>query len=592
MKIYFFLIIAALFSFTACTKDTSEYLMQSKKDVTVDDFNPDGSQPEIIEGELKPGIQLVKLDVAYEGVVTERRFKYFMPVSIDRSKPISLIFDFHGSWGGGTDPIQNISMTSPLAQIAIKENCIIVSPAGQDVGAAVNWQNSEYHLPFVDAMVAYFKNHTPTVDKNRIYTTGHSSGAIFSFVLAYYRSDVFAAAVPVSGQMKISGVDLPNIAIPIRAFNGTTDESVSYSGALGNIRIWANQIAGYFPSDAELSDTLIIDNYKSYTATTWHGGKADIEFYSILDEGHGISWYNIMPLMWEFMKAHPKNATSSSSLYFSSELKDFHAKEGQSFTSEIRHTGTSVSIVSAPSDWNVTLSNGVLKLKAPGDFFGASTMNRKGTIKLKVEGNGTSKEMTLPYSLEAPKAFFEVGDIIYDGDYKPLGVVCWVNPLNIKDAKIVALATVTSKFGPVGTSFFTPSKTDGYGNTLALIAQNNTLAIKLTAANSAFVYAYEYKASPGTTTGWYLPAVDELKALDANLTDVNAVLKEVGTPLELVVASASSVMSSTVIDEAGKKFYTFNFNNSLNPHAYNVLAAKSDDTAYISTRPFKKVTKP
>lgn len=598
MKIYFSGLLFALFAFSACVKDTSVYITQQKKDVNVDDYDKDGTGPGGTEGQLTPGINLVKLNIEYKGQVSERRFKYFMPVSIDKSKPISLIFDFHGSYGAGQDPIANVSMSQPLLQLAIRQNCIIAIPAGEDTGAAVNWQNSDYHFPFVDAMINFFKNQTPQIDVNRIYTCGHSSGAIFSYVLAFYRSDVFAAAVPVAGQMKIADSEVaPSRAVPIRAFNGKKDDIVIASAVIDNINAWANKVAGYFPSDAVNSDTLRIDGYKPYLTKKWSKGKADIELFMIEDEGHGVNWNYIMPLMWDFMNSHPKNV-SSSGIYVSSQLKRFDAIEGQTFSSEIRSSvGTTVSIVSAPSDWTVTLSGSVLTVKAPNDFFAATTVNRKGEIKLRATGNGSSAEIGLPYTLAAPKTYYEVGDLVYDTDFKPTGVVFWVNPANIKEAKMIALEHVIRPFGAVGTSFFTSSYTDGYSNTLALIERNNTLATKLTATTSAFVYAYEYKASAGSTKGWYLPAVDELKSLDANLTQVNNALKTHGTALEITSSALSYYMSSTMVNSGTsgapkKQFYTFDFNTNPSWHGYYVLNANaSDNTANVSTRPIRKITK-
>jgi poly(3-hydroxybutyrate) depolymerase len=592
MKIYFSLILLSLVVFSSCVKDKSSYLTQEKKEVKLDGYEVEGEQPGGAEGTLMPGLHQIKLKLTTNGVESNRRFTYFMPVSIDKSKPISLIFNFHGSYNTGVDPLADVTMNHPLSQLAIKENCIVVFPAGEDTGTNVNWQNSDYHLPFVDAMVDYFKTHTPVADLNRIYTCGHSSGAIFSFVLASYRSEVFAAAVPVSGQMKLSASDIPSRTVPIRAFNGVTDATVVYAAASDNIKAWANTIGGYFISDAMNSDTLKIDNYKRYLTTKWGGGKADIEFYSILDEGHNISWYYIMPLMWEFMKAHPKNKVASG-LYLSSQLKRFDAQEGQTFSSEIRYTeGATVSVTSAPSDWTVSYSNKILSVKAPNDFFGSSTINRKGNIKLKVERNGTSAEIILPYSLSAPKTYYEVGDVVYDAAYNPTGIVFWVNPANIKEAKIIALEKVTRKFGPVGSTFFTSDYNDGYGNTLALVARNKTLNLGLTAATSGFMYAYEYKASAGTTTGWYLPAVDELKLVDANLTTVNTALAKYGTVLETANSGSSYHLSSTVVSQSGKKFYTYDYHTNPSFHGYYILSASSDDTPFVSTRPIKKVTKP
>ncbi len=596
MKNIIVLLIVTLFTLSSCMKDTSAYLAQTKKEVTIDKFNSDSTTSVSQEGELSPGIHQVKIMVTHDGIESERKFKYFMPVSIDKSKQISLIFNFHGSLGSGVNPLENVSMNHPLSQLAIKENCVIVFPAGEDNGSAVNWQNTDYHLPFVDSMITYFKNHTPTPDINRIYTCGHSSGAIFSFALAYDRSEIFAAAVPVSGQMKLSSSQIPSRVVPIRAFNGKDDNTVLYSAALNNIKTWANTIGGYFTSDATTSDTLRIDNYKPYLTTVWRGGKADIEFFTIVDEGHGVVWNYIVPLMWDFMSNHPKNKISNA-LYMSSEIKKIDAMVGQTFTSLIKYTaGANVSLQSYPTDWTVSYINDLLTVKAPNDFFASTTLNRKGEIVLKAVYNGVSSTLSIPFILNAPKLFYEVGDIEYDNDFKPIGVVFWVNPQNIKEAKIIALNNVTKKFGDVGSNFFTPSFTDGYNNTLALIERVKSANLNLDASSSAFIYAYEYKASRGMTKGWYLPAVDELKLADQNLTILNKALAANGTSLEITSSAASYHLSSTMVNDGTvaapkKMFYTFDFNTNPNFHGYYILAQRADNTAFVSTRPIKKVNK-
>lgn len=597
MKNIIVLLIVTLFTLSSCMKDTSAYLAQTKKEVTIDKFDSDSTTSVSQEGELSPGIHQVKIMVTHDGIESERKFKYFMPVSIDKSKQISLIFNFHGSLAAGVNPLENVSMNHPLSQLAIKENCVIVFPAGEDNGSAVNWQNTEYHLPFVDSMVTYFKNHTPTPDINRIYTCGHSSGAIFSFALAYERAEVFAAAVPVSGQMKLSSSQIPSRVVPIRAFNGKDDNTVVYSAALNNIKAWANTIGGYFISDATTSDTLKIDNYKQYLSTVWRGGKSDIEFFTIVEEGHDINWNFIMPLMWDFMNSHPKDKITSG-VYLSSEIKNIHAIEGQTFNSLIKYSpGAMVTLQSYPADWTVSYANDVLTVKAPDDFFASTTINRKGEIVLKAENSGASATISIPYTLDAPKIFYEVGDVEYDNNFHPIGVVFWVNPQNIKEAKIIALDHATKKFGAVGSNFFTPSFTDGYSNTLALVERVESENLVLDASSSAFIYAYEYKASPGKTSGWYLPAVDELKLIDGNLPIVNSALAANGTALQITSSASSYHLSSTMVNdgtdvEPNKKFYTFDYHSNPNFHGYYILAQRADNTSFVSTRPIKKVKIP
>lgn len=237
---------------------------------------------------LASGLNLVTLKIKIDGKETERKFKYFLPANIDAKKPISLIFEFHGSYPKNEDPMSDVSPSSTISRLASQENCIAVFPAGVETSGTINWIESEKHLPFVDSMMAYFKKATPAIDINRVYTTGHSSGSIFSFELALKRSEVFAAAVPVSGQraLKNDSYQKPLQVVPIRAFNGVKDDAVRYDAASRNIDVWTEKIAGYKASDAIVSEEKSIPGYKKYTIKKWSGGSADIEFLSIMDEGH------------------------------------------------------------------------------------------------------------------------------------------------------------------------------------------------------------------------------------------------------------------------------------------------------------------
>ena len=216
-KYWILFILISFIAMFSCTDDTSAYLSQDKEDVNVDEVPVDTTKKDTLlpEGQLVPGMHLVKLMVQQGDSLVERRFKYFMPVTLSPDKPISLIFEFHGSYEFDgpdeiADPLANISEANFLCQKAIKENIVICYPAGSveisneaDTSGAVNWAGDGYtkSLPFVDAMVKYFtQDNEPRVDPNRIYSTGQSSGAIFSFTLALHRSDVFAAITPRAGQ--------------------------------------------------------------------------------------------------------------------------------------------------------------------------------------------------------------------------------------------------------------------------------------------------------------------------------------------------------------------------------------------------------
>ena len=131
----------------------------------------------------------------------------------------------------------------------------------------------------------------------------------------------------------------------------------------------------------------------------------------------------------------------------------------------------------------------------------------------------------------APKEYFEVGDIYYNEDFEPVGVVCWVNNANIKEAKIINLDGVKSTWycgsgNGLGMDFSTPNFTDGEGNTRDMVDFNKTLATPYIASNSAFMWAATY-AYEGVS-GWYLPAIDEWVDVAANLTKINETLVSLG----------------------------------------------------------------
>ena len=603
MKKHLILAGLMLFSMTSCLDDESAYEPQLKENVTVDktEGNQGGEEQEYPEGALVPGIHQVTIDVTLpDGSVEERRFKYFMPISIDESQPISLIFEFHGSYSfdaGVTppNPIEGITQAHTLNQHAIQENCIICFPAGsvemqEDTSGAVNWQNSERHLPFVDAMVEYFKERSPRIDTDRIYSTGQSSGAIFSFVLAFERSDVFAAITPRAGQMSLANqTQMPTRAVPIRVFAGIDDDIVIHSAVISNMTSWAEKIGGYFASDMVLTnDSIEIENYRKVDTRIWSGGKTDLQIYSLQEEGHSIAIGYVLPYMWEFMENHPKNAQTNN-LFVNCSMNEIEAQCGQTFSLNVNYTEDASFSIETPKGWTMVQSDKEITLKAPSDFFGA--VGRNGNIILSVTKNGAIISKKIPYKLLAPKNYFEVGDIYYNEAFKPIGVVCWVNENNIKEATIINLEEVTTQgtyqtihFGNFGADFNTPDYENGEANTAAHITQNSNLSQPMNNVTSGLIWAAEYRYED--VDGWYLPAINEIKAINDNLSLIEDVIVSIGGEALVHTATYDAYLSSTVtLNEGAKCFHMFNFTTGAEQTYSGV------DTAYYRARAFKKVYK-
>ena len=590
----------------SCMEDESEYSSQEKENVQVDQVTVDttDTDEELPEGQLVPGLHLAKLKVLQGQDSVERQFKYYMPVSTDASKPISLLFEFHGSYEfeAGEEvpnPISGISETHVLNQKAIKENYIICYPAGwpefqQDSSGAVNWAGENYtrSLPFIDAMLKYFtQDNEPQVDPNRIYSTGQSSGAILSFSLALHRPEQFAAITPRAGQ-SASTDPFPSRAVPVRVFAGEKDQTVVHSAVITNMTKWAEEIGGYFAADMQM-DSTVFEDYADVTIRYWHGGKADYEIYSLAGIDHNISVSSCADAMFEFQKNHTLD-NAATPLFITTSIKEINAQCGETISFKISYTeGATLGMTNTPKGWDVQLQGNEVILKAPADYFG--NIDRKGNITFTVtQGTQAPVSCEVSYNLNSPKTYFEVGDIYYNENFDPIGVVVWVNQSNIREAKIIS-PQKPGQYGSIlycgngeglGLDFQTPDRKNGYQNTQDMLVRNNTFAEPYTADNAAFVWASEY--SVAGEKGWYLPAIEELAAANSNLTLINEALTSIGGQ-----ALDGNVYSSTTQVENGaqkKTFYYYNFKTGAEetklPYDNN-----SEYLGYIVVRAMKTVTK-
>lgn len=119
-----------------------------------------------------------------------------------KSKPTPVIFIFHGHGGN------MLNMYKSRGFNKLWPEAIIICPQGLKTpgqltdkeGKLPGWQKApgdmnDRDLKFFDAMLATLKNNY-NVDNSRIYSTGHSNGGGFTYLLWATRSDVFAAVAP------------------------------------------------------------------------------------------------------------------------------------------------------------------------------------------------------------------------------------------------------------------------------------------------------------------------------------------------------------------------------------------------------------
>ena len=130
-------------------------------------------------------------------------YNLFLPAGYDRSKSYPLVLFMHDAGASSTDPLVTLKQglgavvwTEPAQQA--KRPCIVLAP--QWNGMVVN-DNSETTSLFettvhlLDKIVGDY-----AVDRNRIYSTGQSGGAMMTIAINIKYPDLFAASFIVAGQ--------------------------------------------------------------------------------------------------------------------------------------------------------------------------------------------------------------------------------------------------------------------------------------------------------------------------------------------------------------------------------------------------------
>jgi polyhydroxybutyrate depolymerase len=153
------------------------------------------------------------------------------PVSKGES-PSPLVFAFHGHGGN----MKNATRMFPIRELW--PEAIVVCMQGLNTpgrltdpeGKKPGWQSSagdqgDRDLKFFDAVLATMKVEHP-IDERRIYSTGHSNGGGFTYLLWAMRGDVFAAMAPSASAATRSRTLLK--PKPLLHIAGETDPLVKY----------------------------------------------------------------------------------------------------------------------------------------------------------------------------------------------------------------------------------------------------------------------------------------------------------------------------------------------------------------------------
>jgi polyhydroxybutyrate depolymerase len=149
-----------------------------------------------------------------------------------REKPTPVVFVFHGHGGRAQSAARTFAMDRnwPEAISIYMEGLNTPGRLTDKEGRAPGWQKGlgdqgDRDLKFFDAVMARL-NKDYKVDSKRIFSTGHSNGGAFTYLLWAERGDVLAAIAPSAG---ITTESLPKLKPkPIMHIAGEKDALVKF----------------------------------------------------------------------------------------------------------------------------------------------------------------------------------------------------------------------------------------------------------------------------------------------------------------------------------------------------------------------------
>jgi polyhydroxybutyrate depolymerase len=171
-----------------------------------------------------PGLMSGRASIDVAGKM--REYILAIPSNYDQNKPYRLIFGWH-PWGGSAQQIAQQGYFGLSS--ASGGQAILVAPEGQDFqDNGLGWGNANGEdVAFLHAMVDRFSA-ALCIDQSRMFSTGFSFGAMFSFTLACTEMSMMRAIAPMAGNATTSGrCENGSRSVATLAFIGVDDSLLS-----------------------------------------------------------------------------------------------------------------------------------------------------------------------------------------------------------------------------------------------------------------------------------------------------------------------------------------------------------------------------
>ncbi|HEX3997717.1 MAG TPA: PHB depolymerase family esterase [Pirellulales bacterium] len=273
----------------------------------------------------------------------ERRYWIHVPPQYDGATAMPVVLAFHGGASNG----EQMARFCGLSETADAAGFLCVYPNGSGrLPRVLTWnggnccgyarQQQIDDVAFVRGLLSDLAT-VAAIDRRRVFATGMSNGAIFSYRLASELSDQIAAIAPVAGSMG-TATCAPIRPVPVIHFHGSDDDFCPIGGGRGRksvsgtehfsvehaIQAWIK--ADGCPTEPDIwrleSDVRWPDGgVEAVVRKTYGPGRDCAEVVLYIVEGGGHTWPGRHPRlfflgrsthlisandrMWDFFSRHP-----------------------------------------------------------------------------------------------------------------------------------------------------------------------------------------------------------------------------------------------------------------------------------------------
>ena len=174
---------------------------------------------------------LESVTISVDGI--KREFQIYVPKTLSKD-PIPLVIVFHGHGESLSDIISKYKLEKHWPE------ALIVYPQGQKTaiqqmdpqGKHTGWQtfvgdSKDKDIRFFDEILLYASSNY-SLDTKKVYVTGFSNGAAFTYVVAAVRGEKIAAIAPIAGTLGYKEDRELLKAIPVFHVAGKQDEFVKF----------------------------------------------------------------------------------------------------------------------------------------------------------------------------------------------------------------------------------------------------------------------------------------------------------------------------------------------------------------------------